>query len=83
MAAVQPPILEIKGLSKSFAGTQVLNGINLDVPRGSIVSLLGRSGSGKTTLLQLIAGFTIRTPARLPLTESICRACLHSSARST
>jgi putrescine transport system ATP-binding protein len=56
MAAIQPPILEIKGLSKSFAGTQVLNGINLDVPRGSIVSLLGRSGSGKTTLLQLIAG---------------------------
>jgi putrescine transport system ATP-binding protein len=56
MAAIQPPILEIKGLSKSFAGTQVLNGINLVVPRGSIVSLLGRSGSGKTTLLQLIAG---------------------------
>ena len=56
MAAIQPPILEIKSLSKSFAGTPVLNGINLDVPRGSIVSLLGRSGSGKTTLLQLIAG---------------------------
>jgi putrescine transport system ATP-binding protein len=56
MTAIQPPILEIKALSKSFAGTQVLNGINLNVPRGSIVSLLGRSGSGKTTLLQLIAG---------------------------
>jgi putrescine transport system ATP-binding protein len=56
MAAIQPPILEIMGLSKSFGGTQVLNGINLEVPRGSIVSLLGRSGSGKTTLLQLIAG---------------------------
>ena len=56
MAATQAPILEIKGLSKSFAGTRVLNDINLAVPRGSIVSLLGRSGSGKTTLLQLIAG---------------------------
>jgi putrescine transport system ATP-binding protein len=56
MAAIQPPILEITGLCKSFAGTRVLNRINLDVPRGSIVSLLGRSGSGKTTLLQLIAG---------------------------
>jgi putrescine transport system ATP-binding protein len=56
MTAIQPLILEIKGLSKSFAGTRVLNAINLDVPRGSIVSLLGRSGSGKTTLLQLIAG---------------------------
>jgi len=56
MAAVQAPILEIKALSKSFGGTRVLNAINLDVPRGSIVALLGRSGSGKTTLLQLIAG---------------------------
>ena len=56
MASIQAPILEIKGLSKSFAGTRVLNDINLAVPRGSIVSLLGRSGSGKTTLLQLIAG---------------------------
>jgi putrescine transport system ATP-binding protein len=56
MAAIEPPILEIKGLSKSFAGTRVLSAVNLDVPRGSIVSLLGRSGSGKTTLLQLIAG---------------------------
>ena len=56
MSASQPSILQIKGLSKSFGGTSVLSGINLDIPRGSIVSLLGRSGSGKTTLLQLIAG---------------------------
>jgi putrescine transport system ATP-binding protein len=56
MTAIQPPILEIRGVSKSFGGIRVLAGINLDVPRGSIVSLLGRSGSGKTTLLQLIAG---------------------------
>jgi putrescine transport system ATP-binding protein len=56
MSVTEPPILQIKGLSKAFAGTRVLNDINLDVPRGSIVALLGRSGSGKTTLLQLIAG---------------------------
>ncbi len=52
----EPPILQIKQLSKSFGATRVLSGINLDIPRGCIVSLLGRSGSGKTTLLQLIAG---------------------------
>ena len=56
MSAANSPILEIENLSKSFAGTRVLSGIDLLVPRGSIVSLLGRSGSGKTTLLQLIAG---------------------------
>jgi putrescine transport system ATP-binding protein len=56
MSSRQPAILQLRNLSKSFGATPVLRGINLDVPRGAIVSLLGRSGSGKTTLLQLIAG---------------------------
>ena len=50
------PLLQIRGLTKSYGATRVLGGVDLDVPRGSIVALLGRSGSGKTTLLQLIAG---------------------------
>jgi putrescine transport system ATP-binding protein len=50
------PILQVRQLCKSFAGTNVLADVDLDVPSGSIVALLGRSGSGKTTLLQLIAG---------------------------
>lgn len=54
--AAQGPILQIRGLCKSFGGASVLSNIDLDVPRKSIVALLGRSGSGKTTLLQLIAG---------------------------
>ena len=56
MLPSQAPVLQVRDLSKSFGATCVLNGINLDIPRGSIVSLLGRSGSGKTTLLQVIAG---------------------------
>ncbi|MFC5067855.1 ABC transporter ATP-binding protein [Flaviflagellibacter deserti] len=49
--------LRISGVSKSFPTRQVLHGIDLDVPRGTVLALLGPSGSGKSTLLRLIAGF--------------------------
>ncbi|HEX5631374.1 MAG TPA: ATP-binding cassette domain-containing protein, partial [Acidimicrobiia bacterium] len=46
-----------RGLSKSFAGTAVLDGFDLTAPTGMVLGLLGPSGSGKTTALRLIAGF--------------------------
>ncbi|MGO9514492.1 MAG: ABC transporter ATP-binding protein [Steroidobacteraceae bacterium] len=56
MSRSEPAILAIQGVSKAFDQTPVLRDVNLGVPRGSVVALLGASGSGKTTLLQLIAG---------------------------
>ncbi|MEP7350689.1 MAG: nitrate ABC transporter ATP-binding protein [Sphingorhabdus sp.] len=50
------PILEIKGLTKGYPGTSVLNDINLSVAEGEFVAILGFSGTGKTTLISLIAG---------------------------
>ncbi len=47
-------LLEIKNLHKSFGSNMVLKGINLDIEKGDVVSILGPSGSGKTTFLRCI-----------------------------
>ncbi|MEV6236809.1 ABC transporter ATP-binding protein [Lentzea sp. NPDC051838] len=49
--------LELKGLRKSFGGNTALDGLDLDLAEGELVSLLGPSGCGKTTALRIVAGF--------------------------
>jgi putative spermidine/putrescine transport system ATP-binding protein len=49
--------LELKGLRKSFGGQPALDGLDLDLTEGELVSLLGPSGCGKTTALRIVAGF--------------------------
>ena len=49
-------ILILKDVFKSFNGTRVINGLNLEIKTGEIMCLLGPSGCGKTTALRLIAG---------------------------
>jgi sulfonate transport system ATP-binding protein len=48
--------LTIRGLRKSFGDNEVLRGIDLHIPPGQFVAIVGRSGCGKSTLLRLIAG---------------------------
>lgn len=47
-------LLEIKNLHKSFSDNMVLKGIDLQVEKGDVISILGPSGSGKTTFLRCI-----------------------------
>ncbi len=49
--------LELKGLHKSFGGNTALDGLDLELAEGELVSLLGPSGCGKTTALRIVAGF--------------------------
>jgi phospholipid/cholesterol/gamma-HCH transport system ATP-binding protein len=49
-------LIEIEDLHFSYGDKKIFNGINLTIPRGKVVSVLGAGGSGKSTLLRLIGG---------------------------
>lgn len=55
-AANAEPIVVIDDVHKSFGNVEVLKGVSLSVPKGSVVCIIGPSGSGKSTLLRCING---------------------------
>ncbi|WP_462380513.1 aliphatic sulfonates ABC transporter ATP-binding protein [Pseudomonas sp. Marseille-QA0892] len=67
--------LTVRGIRKGFGGREVLRGIDLDIPAGQFVAVVGRSGCGKSTFLRLLAGLDSPTDGALyasgrPLGES-------------
>jgi phospholipid/cholesterol/gamma-HCH transport system ATP-binding protein len=50
------PLLEIKGISKSFGDRPILNGIDLQIKAGEALAIIGPSGTGKSTILKIISG---------------------------
>lgn len=53
---VEGHALSFRGVGKSFGGRNVLKGIELEIPAGQFVAIVGRSGGGKTTLMRLVTG---------------------------
>ncbi|MDO8671830.1 MAG: ABC transporter ATP-binding protein [Dehalococcoidia bacterium] len=51
------PLLEVKGIHKSFGGVRAIDDVDMKVDAGSIHALIGPNGSGKTTMLNLVSGF--------------------------
>ena len=51
-------VVKLSGVSKSYAGTQVLEPINLDIHAGEVVGYLGPNGAGKTTTIKILTGIT-------------------------
>ena len=49
-------MIELKNLHKAFGSKQVLNGINLTIPTGATMCIIGKSGCGKSVLLKHIVG---------------------------
>ena len=52
----EPSILSVKGVETFYGAIQALHGVDLDVMRGEIVTLIGANGAGKSTLLMTICG---------------------------
>jgi sulfonate transport system ATP-binding protein len=61
--------LTLQGLRKSFGDNEVLRGIDLHIPAGQFVAIVGRSGCGKSTLLRLIAGLEAATAGTIGFGE--------------
>ena len=51
-----PPVARLAGVSLDYRGTRALDNIDLDIPAGRMVALIGPDGVGKSTLFSLIAG---------------------------
>ena len=52
------PLIELKGVSKSFGDNKVLDNVDLTIYRGEALGIIGPSGTGKSTILRVIAGLT-------------------------
>ncbi len=62
-------LLECKHLYKEFDGKPILKDINLKIPRGKIIGLLGKNGMGKTTLIKLINDLLTPTSGEILINE--------------
>ncbi len=73
MTVEPPPRLEIRKLTRSFAGRTVVNDVSLNVAAGQVTCLLGPSGCGKSTTLRILAGVDSQDSGELYIDgELIC-----------
>jgi branched-chain amino acid transport system ATP-binding protein len=75
-------VFELRSITAGYAGATVLRNVDLKVPQGSVVALLGANGAGKTTLLRVASGLLPPTAGTLLLNgEDVTRKHPHQLAR--
>lgn len=67
MKKVEQNTLKAVSLSKRYGGALALDGLDLELPRGKIIGLLGPNGSGKTTFIKLAAGLLTPTAGKITI----------------
>ncbi|HUZ27164.1 MAG TPA: ATP-binding cassette domain-containing protein [Streptosporangiaceae bacterium] len=55
-ATIDGPLLQLRGIGKSFGPVSALSGVDLDIPAGQVTALVGDNGAGKSTLIKTVAG---------------------------
>jgi sulfonate transport system ATP-binding protein len=69
-AAASGPVglpVSLNGVTKAFGSRLVLDGIDLDIPAGQFVAIVGRSGGGKTTVMRLVSGLDAPTAGAIAI----------------
>ncbi|MGO4859905.1 sugar ABC transporter ATP-binding protein [Arthrobacter sp. 2MCAF14] len=54
-----PPLLSVRGVTKSFPGVRALHNMHLELRRGEVLALVGENGAGKSTLMKLLSGLYV------------------------
>ena len=83
MSSTNEFILTTRGLTKNFGGLVAVNGVSLDVEKGSIKAIIGPNGSGKTTFFNLITGALTPSSGKIYFEgHDITRFSMHKRTRS-
>jgi branched-chain amino acid transport system ATP-binding protein len=81
-APTDAPLLELVGVRAAYGGIEVLHGVDLAVPRGAVVALLGANGAGKSTTVKVAAGLLPPTTGKVYVAgRDVTGASCHDLAR--
>ena len=58
--AADAPVIDVRGLRKSYGEREVVHGIDLQVSHGEVFAFLGPNGAGKTTTVEILEGYRSR-----------------------